>query len=100
MVRDATDEQRSRRPIFIATHWAAASWPFFRPPAAGLAPHISISDMPVARALKNSQLTPRPRGERHAYFGDRTPMPWALLFVRRKTATDLRQKTCYFEDSR
>ena len=29
-------------------------------------------DMIVARALKNSQLTPRPRGERHAYFGDRT----------------------------
>jgi hypothetical protein len=25
-----TDEQRSRRPIFIATHWAVASWPFFR----------------------------------------------------------------------
>jgi len=28
-------------------------------------------DMLVARALKISQLTPRPRGERHAYFGDR-----------------------------
>jgi hypothetical protein len=25
-----TDEQRSRRPIFIATLWAVASWLFFR----------------------------------------------------------------------
>jgi len=25
-----TDEQRSRRPVFIATLWAAASWLFFR----------------------------------------------------------------------
>ena len=28
-MRDATDEQRSRRPIFIATLWAGASWLFF-----------------------------------------------------------------------
>ena len=27
---------------------------------------------PARTALKNSQLTPRPRGERHAYLGDRT----------------------------
>ena len=33
-------EQRGRRPIFIATLWAAASWLFFRPAAAGLAPHV------------------------------------------------------------
>jgi len=33
------------------------------------------SDMLVARASKNSQLTPRPRGERHAYFGDRALGP-------------------------
>jgi hypothetical protein len=30
MVRDVTDEQRSRLPIFNATLWAAASWLFFR----------------------------------------------------------------------
>ena len=30
MVRDVTDEQRSRRPIFNATLRAAASWLFFR----------------------------------------------------------------------
>jgi len=29
MVRDVTDEQRSRRPIFIATLWAGASLLFF-----------------------------------------------------------------------
>jgi len=28
--RYVTDEQRSRRPIFNATLWAAASWLFFR----------------------------------------------------------------------
>ncbi|HEV3210246.1 MAG TPA: hypothetical protein VGY91_08265, partial [Chthoniobacterales bacterium] len=27
--RDVTDEQRGRRPIFIATLRAGASWPFF-----------------------------------------------------------------------
>ena len=37
---DVTDEQRSRRPIFNATLWAAAGWLFFRPAAAGLAPHV------------------------------------------------------------
>jgi hypothetical protein len=57
--RYATDEQRSRRPIFIATLWAGASWLFFR----------------VARALKNSQLT---CGETYAYFGDRT-LVWQTL---------------------
>src|SRR6516164_4052491 len=63
--RYVTDEQRSRRPIFIATLRAAASWLFFR-----VARSSRIdSDMLVARALKNSQLT---CGERHAYFGDRT----------------------------
>jgi hypothetical protein len=30
MVRDVTDEQRGRRPIFNATLRAAASWLFFR----------------------------------------------------------------------
>jgi len=63
--RYVTDEQRSRRPIFIATLWAAASWLFFR---VARSSRIDL-DMLVARALKNSQLT---CGERHAYFGDRT----------------------------
>jgi len=62
LVRDATDEQRSRRPIFNATLRAAAGWLFFR-----VARSLRINlDMLVARALKNSQLT---CGERHAISG-------------------------------
>src|SRR6516165_5145808 len=63
--RYVTDEQLSRRPIFIATLRAAASWLFFR---VAHSSRIDL-DMIVARALKNSQLT---GGERHAYFGDGT----------------------------
>jgi hypothetical protein len=60
--RYVTDEQRGRRPIFIATLWAAASWLF-----SGVARSLRIAlDMLVARALKNSQLT---CGERHAISG-------------------------------
>jgi hypothetical protein len=60
--RYVTDEQRSRRPIFIATLRAVASWLFFR---VAHSLHID-SDMLVARALKNSQLTD---GESHAING-------------------------------
>src|SRR6201987_4807782 len=51
--RYVTDEQRGRRPIFIATLRAVVSWLFFR------VAHSSRinSDMLVVRALKNSQLT-------------------------------------------
>jgi hypothetical protein len=53
-----TDEQRGRRPIFIATLRAAAGWMFFR-----VAGSLRINqDRLVARALKNSQLT---SGESH-----------------------------------
>jgi hypothetical protein len=51
--RDVTDEQRRRRPIFIATHRAGASWPFFR--VALSARMIQI--WALIRALKNSQPT-------------------------------------------
>jgi hypothetical protein len=53
--RYVTDEQRNRRPIFIATLWAAASWLFF------CVVRFSRIDlyMLVTRALKNSQLTRR-----------------------------------------
>ena len=60
--RYVTDEQRSRRPIFIATLRAVASWLFFR-----VAHSSGInSDMLVVRALKNSQLTD---GESHVIYG-------------------------------
>jgi hypothetical protein len=56
--RYATNEQCSRRPIFIATLWAVASWLLFR-----VARSLGIDlDMLVARALKINQLT---CGERH-----------------------------------
>ncbi len=63
-----TDEQRSRRPIFIAALRAVASWLLF------CVAHSSRinSDMLVASAsaartaLKNSQLT---GGESHAIYG-------------------------------
>jgi hypothetical protein len=58
----------SRRPIFIATLRAAAGWLFFR---VARSARIDL-DMPVARALKNSQLIRQWPHERHAYFGDRT----------------------------
>jgi hypothetical protein len=66
--RYVTDEQRGRRPIFIATLRAVASWLFFR-----VARSLRIdSDLLVVcasaarTALKNSQLTD---GESHAIYG-------------------------------
>jgi len=57
-----TDEQRSRRPIFITTLRAVVSWRFF-----GVACSLRIdSDMLLARALKTSQLTD---GESHVIYG-------------------------------
>src|SRR5215467_7855744 len=57
--------------------FVAISWLFFR---VARSSRIDL-DMLVARALKNSQLTPRPRGERHAYFGDRT-LGFVLMWIR------------------
>jgi hypothetical protein len=54
MVRDVTDEQRGRRPIFNATLRAAAGWLFFR--VARSTP-INPDMGRFARALKNSQPT-------------------------------------------
>jgi hypothetical protein len=53
MERDVTDEQRSRRPILIATRWAVAGWLFFC-----VAHSTRMSQIwALVRALKNSQLT-------------------------------------------
>jgi hypothetical protein len=60
-----TDEQRSRRPIFIATLRAVASWLFFC-----VAHSLRInSDMLVVRALKNSQLIRQLPDEIHVIYG-------------------------------
>jgi hypothetical protein len=60
-----TDEQRSHRPIFIATLWAGASWLFFR---VGRSTRIT-----KIRALR-SRLEKQPTDLRQntSYFGDRT----------------------------
>ena len=63
-MRPSPQARDSRRPIFIATLRAVASWLFFR-----VARSLRIdSDMLVARALKNSQLIPRLRDESHAIY--------------------------------
>jgi hypothetical protein len=55
LVRDVTDEQRSRRPIFIATFRAGASWLFF-----GVALSTRISKIWVfVRALKKQRFNLR-----------------------------------------
>ena len=57
-MRYVTNEQRRRRTLFKPTLWAVASWLIFH-----VAHSLRIDlDMLVVRALKISQLTPRPRG--------------------------------------
>jgi hypothetical protein len=65
---DVTDEQRSRRPIFIATLWAASSWLFFRVARSSRigSDMLVVTASPARTVLKNSQLT---CGERHAISG-------------------------------
>ena len=66
--RYVTDEQRGRRPIFIATLRAVASWLFFCV-AHSLridADMLVISASAARTVLKNSQLTD---GESHAIYG-------------------------------
>jgi hypothetical protein len=60
-----TEEQRSRRPIFIATLRAVVSWLFFRV-ARSLRIH---SDMRVALALKSSQLIRQRPDESNVSYG-------------------------------
>jgi hypothetical protein len=64
--RYVTDEQRRRRPIFIATLRAVASWRFFLRLGGSL--RIN-SDMLVARALKNHQLIRQRPDESHVIYG-------------------------------
>jgi hypothetical protein len=63
---DVTDEQRSRRPIFIATLRAASSWLFFR---------VARSSRIRFRYARRSRLEKQPTDLRRksCYFGDRTP---------------------------
>ena len=60
-----TDEQRSRRLIFIATLWAGASWLFFR---------VARSTRMIQIWVLRSRLEKQPTDllQTTSYFGDRT----------------------------
>ncbi len=60
-----TDEQRSRRPIFIATLWAGASWLFFR-----VARSTRMTQIWALRSRLEKQ--PTDLRQNTSYFGDRT----------------------------
>src|SRR5208282_943617 len=64
--RYLTDEQRGRRPIFIATLWAGASWLFFR-----VARSTRMTQIWVLRSRLEKQ--PTDLRQCTCYFGDRTP---------------------------
>jgi hypothetical protein len=68
MVLDVTDEQRGRRPIFIATLWAGASWLFFC---------VALSPRMIQIWALRSRLEKQPTDLRQntCYFGDRTLAP-------------------------
>jgi hypothetical protein len=63
--RYVTDEQRSRRPIFIATLWAGASWLFFR-----VARSTRMTQIWALRSRLEKQ--PTDLRQNTSYFGDRT----------------------------
>src|ERR1700693_2800325 len=74
-LRGVTDEQRSRRPIFIATLRAGASWLFFR-----VARSTRMTQIWVLRSRLEKQ--PTDLRQYTCYFGDRT---LGLLGRRRRT---------------
>jgi hypothetical protein len=63
--RYVTDEQRSRRSIFIATLWAGASWLFFR-----VARSTRMTQIWALRSRLEKQ--PTDLRQNTSYFGDRT----------------------------
>src|SRR6202140_3836231 len=63
--RYVTDEQRSRRPIFIATLWAGASWLFFR-----VARSTRMTQIWALRSRLEKQ--PTDLRQHTSYLGDRT----------------------------
>src|ERR1700680_3676556 len=75
--RYVTDEQRSRRPIFIATLWAGASWLFFR-----VARSTRMTQIWVLRSRLEKQ--PTDLRQNTSYFGDRTLAPIGVRFATRR----------------
>jgi len=80
VVRDVTDEQRGRRPIFIATLRAGASWPFF-------CVALSARPAPFLHRLRNGHTSKR---QKWGGMGARSRLE--------KQPTDFRQNICYFGD--
>src|ERR1700756_4873072 len=72
LVVDVTDAQRSRRPIFIATLWAVASWLFFR-----VARSTRMNQIWALRSRLEKQPTDRRRKSR--YLWDRTLEPYKVI---------------------
>jgi hypothetical protein len=98
--RDVTDEQRSRRPIFIATLWAASSWLFFRVarssrPAPVLRWRHGRRLVGFAKLVRDARrycqsgsdrlekqpTDPAAAGRKTCYFGDRTLTAWWRLLL-------------------
>jgi hypothetical protein len=69
--RYVTDEQRRRRPIFIATLRAVASWRFFRVAhSSRISSDMLVASASAARtALKNRQLIRQLPDESHVIYG-------------------------------
>jgi hypothetical protein len=70
--RYVTDEQRGRRPIFIATLRAVANWLFFLRRGGSLRINLDMlvfSAGAARTALKNSQLIRQRPDESHAIYG-------------------------------
>ena len=70
--RYVTDEQRSRRPIFIATLRAVASWLFFLRRGGSLrinSDMLIVSATAARTALKNSELSSGLPDESHVTYG-------------------------------
>src|SRR5580704_8003989 len=95
--RYVTDEQRSRRPIFIATLWAGASWLVFR-----VARSTRMTQRwALLRQSGSDRLEKQPTDLRQntSYFGDRTlgSIPTRCIRRRGQLASFLRR---LFEQSR
>jgi hypothetical protein len=72
--RYVTNEQRSRRPIFIATLWAGASWLFFRVARSTRMTRIWAL-LPPVRLGPRLEKQPTDLRQNTSYFGDRTLDP-------------------------
>jgi len=73
--RYVTDEQRSRRPIFIATLRAVASWLFFR-----VARSTRMNQIWALRSRLEKQPTdPAAAGRKSRYLWDRTLEPYKVI---------------------